>query len=112
MGEAVPLDEMPGMASQDDLERLGDARGDEAAALWLALMTVHHEGGIHMADAAVTRVEDSYVEALARRTARNQRIEIHEYEEARRRLGLAIPHGLRSAPVPDDGAGVTDGHGH
>jgi uncharacterized protein (DUF305 family) len=109
MGDPVPLDRMPGLASEDDLDRLADARGEEAGALWLALMSNHHRGGVHMAEAAVGRVDDRRVRALAERMARIQAVEINEYESARRRLGLEIPSGLESVPVP---AGGGDGHGH
>jgi uncharacterized protein (DUF305 family) len=101
MGEAVAVERMPGMASGADLERLADARGDEAGALWLALMTNHHLGGVHMAEAALERVDDAVVRDLAKRTARNQRIEVNEYAAARVRLGLPVPEGLQSAAVPD-----------
>lgn len=91
MGMAVPDEDMPGLASPDDVRRLGAVRGDEAAALWLRLMTAHHEGGIHMASAAVGLVDDPYVRDLAGRMARNQRIEVNEYAAAARRLGLPPP---------------------
>jgi uncharacterized protein (DUF305 family) len=101
MGDAVAVERMPGMASADDVERLGDARGDEAGALWLALMTNHHLGGVHMAESALERVDDPVVRDLAERTARNQRIEVTEYEAARARLGLPVPEDLGSVPVPE-----------
>lgn len=101
MGEAVAVERMPGMASAADLERLGEARGDEAGALWLALMTDHHLGGVHMAESALERVDDPVVRDLAERTARNQRIEVNEYAAARARLGLPVPEGLASVPVPE-----------
>ena len=109
MGHEVPEVSMPGLATAADLERLSDARGAEAAALWLALMTVHHEGGVHMASAAVERVEDAAVRALAERMARVQRIEINEYASARTRLGLPIAE-VESAPVPSAKAGGGDHH--
>jgi uncharacterized protein (DUF305 family) len=101
MGEPVAVERMPGMASADDLERLADARGDEAGALWLALMTNHHLGGVHMAESALERADDPVVRDLAERTARNQRIEVNEYAAARARLGLPVPDGLGSVPVPE-----------
>jgi uncharacterized protein (DUF305 family) len=110
MGEPVPLERMPGLASDGDLDRLGAARGDDAGALWLALMSNHHRGGVHMAEAAIARVEDRRVRALAERMARIQAVEVNEYESARRRLGLEVPIGLGSVPVP---VGKSDGgHGH
>lgn len=114
MGDPVPLERMPGLASPADMERLAAARDGEAGALWLALMTNHHRGGVHMAEAAVDLVDDPHVKALAQRMARVQAIEINEYDAARRRLGLDVPAGLQSVPVPEPsgGAGGAGGHGH
>ncbi len=116
MGAAVADDRMPGLASAADLQRLRAAdRADDgagAAALWLALMTDHHAGGVHMATAAVAEVGDPDVRALAERMARNQRIEINEYASARARLGLPVPEGLTSVPVPAEAAPGPAGHRH
>lgn len=89
MGHAVPEDEMPGLATPAEIEALADAdTPEEVASHWLRLMTVHHEGGIHMAEAAAARARDPFVRDLAVRIARNQRIEINEYAAVRNRLGL------------------------
>jgi uncharacterized protein (DUF305 family) len=88
MGHAMPAAEMPGLATDDQLRELAAARGDEAASLWLTLMTTHHRGGASMATEAAERVHDGDVRALARRMARNQTIEIEEYARVRARLGL------------------------
>ena len=114
MGAPVADDRMPGLASPEAMASLADARGDEAAAWWLSLMTNHHEGGVHMADAAVERVSDPYVKALAERMARNQAMEINEYASARRRNGLAAPDDPGKIPVPpseDGGEHGGDDHG-
>ena len=91
MGDAVAVDEMPGMASDVELSALADARGSQAAERWFQLMSVHHEGGLAMAEAAADTVKDVDVKALAERIARNQRIEINEYAAAAARLGVAVP---------------------
>ena len=89
MDHEVPDDEMPGLASPDDIDALSDATTpEEVASRWLQLMTVHHEGGVHMADAGAARVRDPFVRGLAERIARNQRIEINEYAAVRTRLDL------------------------
>ena len=89
MDHALPDDEMPGLASPEEVAGLADATTpDDVASRWLTLMTAHHEGGVHMADAGAARVRDPDVRALARRIARNQRIEINEYAAVRKRLGL------------------------
>ena len=118
MGDPVEREAMPGLASEEDLDRLADARGDEAAALWLSMMTTHHEGGVHMAAAAASRVDDPYLRGLAERMARVQAVEIQEYEAARVRLGLPVPAGLSPVPVPagsggtaGDDDGADDHHG-
>jgi uncharacterized protein (DUF305 family) len=51
-------------------------------------MRAHHEGGVEMASVAADRAEDPFVRTLAARMARNQRIEITEYDRVRQRLGL------------------------
>lgn len=106
MDAPVDADEMPGLATDDDLERLARAQGDERAALFLALMSKHHLGGVHMAEAAAERVKDDYVRGLALGMAQQQRAEIGEYSAARTRLGLQVPTGFTDPPTLDDG-----GHG-
>ena len=89
MDHELPDDEMPGLASPEEIDELADAtEPNDVATRWLALMTVHHEGGIHMAEAGLARVADPSVHALAERIARNQRIEINEYAAVKARLGL------------------------
>lgn len=91
MGDPVDADAMPGMASSDDLKALSDATGNAAAEQWFQLMSVHHQGGQAMAQAAIEKVSDDQVRALAERIARNQRIEINEYAAAAERLGITAP---------------------
>ncbi|WP_432148276.1 DUF305 domain-containing protein [Streptomyces sp. bgisy029] len=45
---------MPGMASEEELERLGKLRGEEAEVFYLQLMTDHHQSGVPMAEACVS----------------------------------------------------------
>ena len=89
MDHEVPDAEMPGLATPEQVDALSEAATpEEVASQWLQLMTVHHEGGVHMADAGASRVADPFVRDLAKRIARNQRIEINEYAAVRTRLGL------------------------
>ena len=53
MNEPTPTDRMPGLASQADIHKLLASTGAEADQLFVALMTAHHEGGIHMAQYAL-----------------------------------------------------------
>ncbi|MFP5281863.1 MAG: DUF305 domain-containing protein [Actinomycetes bacterium] len=88
MGVPTPVEEMPGMASAVQMDALRRAQGRQLDALFLAMMSEHHRGGADMATAAVKVVNDADVRALAEAVARNQRIEINEYQAARQRLGL------------------------
>ena len=88
MGVPTPLDEMPGMASAVQMDALRRAQGRQVDALFLAMMSEHHRGGADMAATALRVVKDADVRALAEAVARNQRIEINEYQAARQRLGL------------------------
>lgn len=103
MGEAVPRSNMPGLATSRQLDELRGANGTQAAAVFLALMTRHHQGGAAMAEAAAKSGRDSILRSLAASLARNQRIEIIEYESLRKRLDLPIPRGLE--PLAEKPAG-------
>ena len=104
MGHIVPVDEMPGMASDGDLGTL-DAAIDprEADVTFLRLMIEHHRGGVEMAEAAVERASHRGAVELARLIARNQRVEINEYRATQERLGAVV-----SPPVSESSH---DGHG-
>jgi uncharacterized protein (DUF305 family) len=57
MGMSVPFDEMPGLASDDELEALSTSSGRDADLLFTELMIDHHEGGIHMAEFAAENAD-------------------------------------------------------
>ena len=65
MGHPVPLGEMPGMATDAELDELGAASGAEADDLFVELMVRHHEGGIDMAEYAAANASDAEVRAMA-----------------------------------------------
>lgn len=88
MNMAVPFAEMPGMASEAELDQLAAARGEEADRLFLELMREHHRGGIHMADRAAEFGSNERVRALARQIAEYQRVEVQEYTMLMERLGF------------------------
>lgn len=56
---------MPGMASDEELDRLRGLRGEEAEIYFLQLMIVHHEAGVPMAEAARDYSRNDPVETLA-----------------------------------------------
>jgi len=80
MGHSAPVGEMPGMATDAELDELGAASGEEADSLFVELMTRHHEGGIEMADFAAANAADDEVRAMAASIASGQREEITELE--------------------------------
>ncbi|MFE6459325.1 DUF305 domain-containing protein [Streptomyces cinereoruber] len=56
---------MPGMATKTQIEELRKADGREAEVLYLKLMTEHHRGGVHMAEACVQKCTVDTERALA-----------------------------------------------
>jgi len=88
MGMPVPLADMPGLATEAQLDLLRAARGRDADRLFLELMIPHHEGGIHMASYAVEHASDADVRQLAGRIQHNQRLEIQELRYTQGRLGF------------------------
>lgn len=100
MGDPTPIDEMPGLATQDEIDALSEATGTDVDALWVRLMQDHHWGGVHMAEAAAAEAEDQWVVELAERMARIQRGEIHEMEISRKNTGLPDnPTGWKPDPI-------------
>jgi len=79
MDMGTPLSAMPGMAAEADLDRLQDASGTAFDLLFLELMSEHHRGGLHMAEAAEEDASDPEVRDLAGIMARTQASEIAEY---------------------------------
>lgn len=94
MGQEMPAETMEGLATPDQLDQLRAATGDEAAALWIALMSEHHLAGLHMADHAVRNGQDQTTVNLAQATVNNQRSEILDIQRFRTRTELPIPDGF------------------
>ncbi len=88
MGMAMPVESMPGLATDEQMTELREAQGSEADRLFLELMAAHHRGGADMGTAAAERASDQWVVDLAARQARNQIIEINEFILTSDRLGL------------------------
>lgn len=78
MGMASGIDDMPGMATPDELDQLGRLDGTDADRLFVDLMTEHHQGGIDMAEFTSTRADNDIVRDLAASMAEAQRDEIAE----------------------------------
>ena len=78
-GGGEPL--MAGMATDEEMRRLRDARGAEAEVLFLQLMIRHHEGGVVMARALEGLSRRDEVLGMARSIDSTQRAEIAEMME-------------------------------
>lgn len=94
MGAPVPRDEMEGLATDEQIRELRAAKGDDAAALWIALITEHHLGGLHMADYEARHGRDRTTRNLALAMVRNQRSEVIDLDNYRKRHHLPIPEGF------------------
>ncbi len=88
MDEAVPVAEMPGMQSQQRLDELDAATGEDADRLFFQMMADHHLGAIHMGDHAKLNGARQEIIDFATNVSKNQKIEIAEYRAAYERLGL------------------------
>lgn len=80
MGHEMPIDEMDGLASQEQLDEFAAASGDEASRIFAELMIEHHRGGVHMAEYAVDRADNSAVRSFAQSMIRGQSAEITELQ--------------------------------
>ncbi len=78
MDHPVPLDRMPGLATEKDLESLISSSGSEADRVYATLMIAHHEGGVHMADYAAAHAALGEVRDMAAATSKSQQGEIDE----------------------------------
>ena len=96
-GEAATggLAQMPGMATQEELDRLGRARGAEFDVLFLQLMVRHHQGGASMMSYAAEHAEVGVVRTLAGQMLGSQRKEIGYMTE------LLTERGAQPLPAPN-----------
>ena len=94
MGEPQPTDTMAGLATDEQMEELANAEGEDAEALWIALMSEHHLAGLHMADYAARHGKDRTTVNLAKAIVKNQRSEALDYARYRESHDLPIPDGF------------------
>jgi len=78
---------MPGMATDEERERLRNATGRDFDILFLQLMRQHHLGGIHMAEAVLDRTDDEQVTHLAGAMVAGQKKEIDAIQALLAKLG-------------------------
>ncbi len=67
---------MPGMMTDEEMQRLGDAAGTDFDQLWLTMMIEHHQGAIEMAQTELADGENADVKALAQDIIDAQEAEI------------------------------------
>lgn len=67
---------MPGMMSDEEMQRLAEATGAEFDRLWLQMMIAHHEGAVTMARQVLAVTDDAQVRGLADAVVRSQTTEI------------------------------------
>ncbi len=80
---------MPGMASQEELDRLKAAKGDAAEVLFLQLMIRHHEGGVLMAEGLLDLSGRAEVRAMAQHIVDSQSSEITLMTDMLKKRGAA-----------------------
>jgi len=81
MGHSMPIDEMDGLATQEQLDEFARASGDEASRIFATLMIEHHLGGIHMAEYAAENAANEDVRKMARSMITGQTLEIEAMTE-------------------------------
>ncbi len=81
MGHAMPAAQMPGMATDAQLQQLAASSGRAADELFVQLMTAHHLGGIEMAQYAVDHAGLAKVRSMAQSMITGQRGDIAEMDQ-------------------------------
>jgi len=82
---------MPGMASQEEINRLRNLPPEDADRLFLKLMIPHHEAAIPMANAMLTRTSNPAVERFAEAVIASQTAEIKAMRDMLRQMGEQPP---------------------
>lgn len=78
MGHPMPVDEMDGLATQDELNEFARASGDEASRIFATLMIDHHLAGIDMAEYAIANASNDDVVNMAVSMVKGQTAEVDE----------------------------------
>lgn len=100
MQPAVERDEMPGLATPEQMRELEAARGFDLDARFTELMIEHHAGGLHMAAHAADHAEEATTRMWAARMDDGQRGEVSEMNQWRRRhdLPIVVPNIAKFTP--------------
>lgn len=100
MGTPLPRDQMMGLATDAQMDEMRSSDGAEAEALWIALISEHHLGGLHMADWEARNGQDGASRNIARAMVATQRGEVVDLDRYRTSHRLPIPQGF-SDPLTD-----------
>lgn len=76
MGMPVPIDQMPGLATPEQLDEFAAADGDEASIIFARLMIAHHRAGIAMAEHLLDHGSNPAVERMAEGMIKGQSAEV------------------------------------
>ena len=87
MGMAVPVEQMTGLATDEELQAFAAASGVEAARYFADLMIAHHEGGIHMAEYVIENGANDDVKKMAEAMVKGQSAEVAELTAVLSELG-------------------------
>ena len=87
MGHAMPIDEMGGLATQEELNEFARASGDDAARIFASLMIDHHLAGIDMAQYAIDNGTNQDVINMAESMVTGQEAEVDELQAILTSLG-------------------------
>jgi uncharacterized protein (DUF305 family) len=94
---------MPGMATPDEIARLGKLPPQRADVLFLRLMIAHHEASIPMSQAILRRTDEPEVGQLARDIIRSQKAEI---ENMRAMVDARVGDSAEAGLEPANGSGT------
>ncbi len=99
---------MPGMATPEEIQQLSTLPVDQAEVLYLQLMIRHHQGGVEMAEAVLSRSDQEQVVLLAERIEQAQQTEIDTMNE------MLVARGQQpiTDPLPADGHDESETHEH
>jgi uncharacterized protein (DUF305 family) len=80
MNEPTPYERMPGIATDEQIDEMGQLSGPAADELFASLMIAHHEAGIHMAQHALDHGSNDEVHDFAQAMITGQQSEISELQ--------------------------------
>jgi uncharacterized protein (DUF305 family) len=78
---------MPGMATQEQMQELRDAKGKQVDIIFLRLILAHHLGGIHMVDGVLSQSQNTDVTSLAQNMKNGQQREVTVIQQLQKQVG-------------------------